>query len=277
MTSSVEQLKENKKLVNKAFWAYNWAIPMNFTRERMLGCSMVSMVCRVANDIYPNDVEKQKELARNHEVFFNTQQGLGAVIYGIVLGMEVEKSENQSISNELIQSIKTALSGPLAGLGDSLIQSLLTPIIISIGIGMSSTGSALGAIFMFIAYSAFNGWMSYGLFKMGYKYGVVAAEKLLDEDMKQRAIPALQALGILVIGGVLASIVNVKTGLVFTSGDLTVNVQSDLFDAFFPGSLSLLYSLLVYYLVKYKKCSATKIMLIAIPVAIIGYFTKILA
>lgn len=277
MTSNVEQLKENKKLVNNAFWAYNWAIPMNFTRERMLGCSMVSMVCRVANDIYPNDVEKQKELARNHEVFFNTQQGLGAVIYGIVLGMEVEKSENPSISNELIQSIKTALSGPLAGLGDSLIQSLLTPIIISIGIGMSSTGSALGAIFMFIAYSAFNGWMSYALFKMGFKYGVVAAEKLLDEDMKQRAIPALQALGILVIGGVLASIVNIKTGLVFTSGDLTVNVQSDLFDAFFPGSLSLLYSLLVYYLVKYKKWSATKIMLVAIPVAIIGYFTKILA
>lgn len=277
MSTRVETLKNDKNFVNKAFWAYNWSIPMNFTRERMLGCSMTSMVCRVADDIYPGDVEKQKELANNHAVFFNTQQGLGAVIYGIVLGMELERSENDGITNELIQSIKTALAGPLAGLGDSLIQALLTPIIISIGIGMSAQGSPLGAIFMFAAYSILNGWLSYALFKMGFKYGVVAAEKLLDEDMKARAIPALQCLGIMVIGGVLASIVNVKTGLSYVSEGLVVNFQSQVFDAFLPGFLSLAYSILIYYLVKYKKWSATKIMLIMIPVAIIGYFTKILA
>ena len=97
---------------------------------------MVCMLAKVADQIYPDDIEKQKELCRNHEVFFNTQQGLGAVIYGIVLGMEVERAKDSSVSNELIQSIKQALAGPLAGLGDSLIQALLTPIIISIGIGL---------------------------------------------------------------------------------------------------------------------------------------------
>ena len=75
MTTNIERLnnlKNDNKFVNKAFWAYNWAIPMNFTRERMLGCSMVCMLARVAEDIYPDDLEKQKELCRNHEVFFNT-------------------------------------------------------------------------------------------------------------------------------------------------------------------------------------------------------------
>ena len=124
MTQNMERLqalKSDKKFVNKAFWAYNWSIPMNFTRERMLGCSMVCMLARVADEIYPEDTVKQQELCRNHEVFFNTQQGLGAVIYGIVLGMEVERAHDDSITNELIQSIKQALAGPLAGLGDSLI------------------------------------------------------------------------------------------------------------------------------------------------------------
>ncbi|NCB33622.1 MAG: PTS system mannose/fructose/sorbose family transporter subunit IID, partial [Erysipelotrichia bacterium] len=142
-SARIEALKSDRKFINKAFWAYNWSIPMNFTRERMLGCSMTAMVCRVADDIYPGDAAKQKELAKNHAVFFNTQQGLGAVIYGAVLGMEIERAENDEIPNTLIQSVKQALAGPLAGLGDSLIQALLTPIIISIAIGMSQESGSI--------------------------------------------------------------------------------------------------------------------------------------
>ena len=48
-------------------------------------------------------------------------------------------------------------------------------------------------------------------------------------------------------------------------------------DAFFPKILTLIICFIVYYLVKEKKWSATKIMLWMIPVAIIGYLTTILA
>ena len=271
-------LKENNKFVNDAFWGYNWSVPMCFTRERMLGCSMVCTLAKVADQIYPSDVEKQKELCRNHEVFFNTQQGLGAVVWGIVLGMEVERAKDETITNELIQSVKQALAGPLAGLGDSLIQALLTPIIISIGIGLSTgTGSIMGPLFMFIAYTAINGALSYGLFKLGYKSGIQGAEMLISSDLKDRAIPAFEALGITVIGGVLAGIMNVKTALVAKAGETVVNIQTQVLDAFFPKFLSLVVCFIVYYLVKEKKWSATKIMLWMIPVAIIGFLTKILA
>ena len=281
MSENIERLtalKDDKKFVNKAFWAYNWAIPMNFTRERMLGCSVVCMMARVAGDIYPDDLEKQKELCRNHEVFFNTQQGLGAVIYGIVLGMEVERAKDSSITNELIQSIKQALSGPLAGLGDSLIQALLTPILISIAIGLSATdGSVLGPIVLFASYTAINAALSYSLFTAGYKYGIVGAEKLISSDTKTKAIPAFEALGITVIGGVLAGIMNVKTAIVFTVHDTIVNLQTDVLDAFFPKLLSLVVCFIVYYLIKKKNMSATKLMLWMIPVAVVGYLTTILA
>lgn len=274
----LNSLKENNKFVNDAFWGYNWSVPMCFTRERMLGCSMVCTLAKVADQIYPSDVEKQKELCRNHEVFFNTQQGLGAVVWGIVLGMEVERAKDETITNELIQSVKQALAGPLAGLGDSLIQALLTPIIISIGIGLSTgTGSIMGPLFMFIAYTAINGALSYGLFKLGYKSGIQGAEMLISSDLKDRAIPAFEALGITVIGGVLAGIMNVKTALVAKAGETVVNIQTQVLDAFFPKFLSLVVCFIVYYLVKEKKWSATKIMLWMIPVAITGFLTKILA
>ncbi len=281
MTTNIERLnnlKNDNKFVNKAFWAYNWAIPMNFTRERMLGCSMVCMLARVAEDIYPDDLEKQKELCRNHEVFFNTQQGLGAVIYGIVLGMEVERAKENAVPVQLIESIKQALAGPLAGLGDSLIQAMLTPIIISIAIGMSATtGSLMGPLFMFAAYTVLNGILSYTLFKVGYKSGVTAAEILVSDDVKGRALPAFEALGITVIGGVLAGIMNVKTALVFQVNETVVNLQTDVFDAFFPKFLSLVVCFIVYWLMKEKKWSATKVMLGMIPVAIVGYLLTILA
>ena len=274
----LNSLKENNKFVNDAFWGYNWSVPMCFTRERMLGCSMVCTLAKVADQIYPSDVEKQKELCRNHEVFFNTQQGLGAVVWGIVLGMEVERAKDETITNELIQSVKQALAGPLAGLGDSLIQALLTPIIISIGIGLSTgTGSIMGPLFMFVAYTAVNAALSYGLFKLGYKSGIQGAEMLISSDLKDRAIPAFEALGITVIGGVLAGIMNVKTALVAKAGETVVNIQTQVLDAFFPKFLSLVVCFIVYYLVKQKKWSATKIMLWMIPVAIIGFLTKILA
>lgn len=279
--SNVERLnalKQDKKFINKAFWAYNWGIPSCFTKERMLGTSVVMMMARCASDIYPDDVEKQKELCRNHEVFFNTQQGLGAVIYGAALGMEVERAHNDTITNELIQAIKQALAGPLAGLGDSLIQALLTPIIISIGMSLSAeTGSIMGPIFMFVAYTAMNAALSYGLFVAGFKGGVTAAEFLVGPEVKNRVVPAMESLGIMVIGAVLAGIMNVKTALVATAGETVVNIQTDVLDAVFPKLLSLVVCFIVYYLFKKKNMSATKIMLWMIPVAIIGYFTKILA
>ena len=274
----LESLKSNKKFVNDAFWGYVWGVPMNFTRERMLGCSMVIMLSKVANQIYPNDIEKQKQMCRNHENFFNTQQGLGAVIYGIVLGMEVERAKDPSISNDLIQSIKQALAGPLAGLGDSLIQALLTPILISIGMGLSAnTGSIMGPLFMFASYTAINTALSYSLFKVGFNSGIAGAELLMGSDLKDRAIAGFEALGIIVIGGVLAGIMNVRTALVATVGETVVNLQTDVLDAFFPKLLSLVTCFIVYYLVKKKNWSATKIMLWMIPVAIVGYLTTILA
>lgn len=275
-TERLQALKSDKKFVNKAFWAYNWSIPMNFTRERMLGCSMVSMLARVADEIYPEDVEKQKELCRNHEVFFNTQQGLGAVIYGIVLGMEVERAHDDTITNELIQSIKQALAGPLAGLGDSLIQALITPILISIAIGLSTEGSILGALFLFAAYTVINAILCLTLFKTGYKYGIIGAETLVSSNMKERVIPAFEALGITVIGGVLAGIMSQnRTGRFLRpdqhqhSNRCSGRLLSKDFD-----SGHLLHRVLSG---KRKEMVATKIMLWMIPVAIIGYMTTILA
>ena len=71
---------------------------------------------------------------------------------GIVLGLEMERAKTDEIPNELIQSVKTALAGPFAGIGDSLIQGLLIPILLSIAISLSDGGSVIGVLFLIGAY-----------------------------------------------------------------------------------------------------------------------------
>lgn len=276
MSKDLSALTSNKKFINKAFWHLMFALSQNFTMERMMGCSMSMMMLAVAEDLYPDDIEKQKELALNHCVFFNTQQALGSVVWGVTLGMEVERARGGDISNDIIQSIKTALAGPFAGIGDTIMQTLVIPIILSIAIGMSATGSVVGPLFAVIAYMAINGPLTYFMFTTGFKLGIEGADALISSGAKDRIVSAIEVLGITVVGGVSASIANVQTSLVLNVGETSVNLQTDVFDAIYPGLFTLICSGVVFWLIKSKKLSATKIMLIMLAVSVVGYFFGIL-
>ena len=57
------------------------------------------------------------------------------MVTGIALGMEEERACGKEVPDELIQSVKTSLMGPFAGIGDSLFIGTLIPILLSIGLG----------------------------------------------------------------------------------------------------------------------------------------------
>ena len=64
-------------------------------------------------------------------------------------------------------------------------------------------------------------------------------------------------------------------GLVFTSGDLTIDIAS-IFSTLMPGLPVLLMAFLAYFLMVKKKWSANRMILFFLIVAIVGYFTTIL-
>ena len=124
-------LKNDKKWIRKMFLLLCYHITQMMQPERMLGCSMMMLMNSARDDIYPGDVEKQIDLVQRHAVFFNTQQGFGAIIWGIMLGMEIENARTDGgVPNDMIQAIKTALASPIAGIGDSLGRGTIITIII---------------------------------------------------------------------------------------------------------------------------------------------------
>lgn len=273
--SNLDQLVNDKKWLWKILLAHYNVAGVCFTFERMMMPGMVNMFIKIREDLYPGDIEKQKELIQNHAVFYNTQPNLGAIVPGVVLGLEIERAKTNSIDNELIQSIKAALAGPFAGIGDSLIQGLLVPILLSIGISLSANGSALGAIFGLIVFFGINIPMVWYLFKTGVSLGISGAEKLMDSELKDRAVNAIEMLGIIVIGSVVASTANIQTGLSFTASGSTTSLQS-VIDSILPGSLTILATVLIYWLIKYKKGRAMRIMIAMFVLSVLGYFTGIL-
>ncbi len=270
-------LKNDKKFIFRIYWHLMYEICVNFTMERMMGCSMTLMMIDASKDLYPDDPEKRKELAQHHAVFFNTQQTFGACCWGIALGMEIERARTGEVPDDMIQAIKTALAGPIAGMGDTIWQTLFIPIVLSIALGMSANGSIIGPIFAFVVFGVANVAISYFLFSAGVRFGVDGASMLMQGDLKDRVVSVIEVMGIIVIGAVVANNVNIQTALVFNFNGVTVNLQADVFDAIYSGLLSIIGCVITYWVIHKKKIGATWIMVGMLVIAIIGYFTTILA
>lgn len=272
----VEEKKTlSKKAICKAYldWMFFNLSVQNF--ERMEGPAIVKMLADVREEIYPNDKEAQKEMLERHTIFFNTEPNLGSIVPGIVLGMEYEMAQGGDVQPEFINSIKTALMGPFAGIGDSLLPGTLCPILLSIALGMCENGEIIGPIFYIISFLAIMLPLTWFLFSYGVKTGANAAELVLSGGIKDKVTKAAETVGLIVIGAVTASYTHVNIGLVYTSGDLSIDIAAIL-DSLMPGLSVLLMSFLAYVLMVKRKWSINKMMAFFLIVAVLGYFTTIL-
>lgn len=120
--------------------------------ERMMGTGFAHSLSGSLEKLYKNDPEGLKKALKRNLSFFNAEPQLGSIIPGISLALEEAKANDESFDEEIISSTKNALMGPLAGIGDSILVGTLNPILLSIGIGLSSDGSPLGAIIFLLSW-----------------------------------------------------------------------------------------------------------------------------
>lgn len=126
---------------------------------------------------------------------------LGSVIVGITASMEEARANGKGIDGETINDMRAGLMGPIAGIGDSLIDGTLIPILLGIALGMSSGGSPVGAIFYIVVWVLLAYFGQRFLYFRGYKLGDKAVEFLVGEQgaAVRRAIGTV---GAMVVGGV---------------------------------------------------------------------------
>lgn len=266
-----------KSDVRKVWFNWMWLNLAIQNMERMQAPALVRALWSVKDKLFPNNHDAQKDLMSRNMEFFNTEPIWGGAVVGVALAIEEQMALNPDVPEELSSSVKTALMGPAAGIFDALFQATLVPIITTIAIGLSAeNGSVVGPLMYILLFWATVPTVSWFLFYNSYVLGLEGVDKILQSGIKDKIISAANVLGLTVIGAVTASIANIKTGLVFTSGDLVVDVNAIL-SGVQPKILVLVGAFLTYWLIAKKRMSVNRIMLIMLAISIIGYFTKILA
>ncbi|GHN19114.1 PTS fructose transporter subunit IID [Lactobacillus delbrueckii] len=261
--------KLDKKTLSKSFNLWFWGALTCFSQEHMQTFGYMASMLPILKKLYPKH-EDQVNAIHAYTAFFNTNPMLGSVIVGITASMEEARANDRGIDGETINDMRAGLMGPIAGIGDSLIDGTLIPILLGIALGMSNGGSPVGAIFYIIIWVLLAYFGQRFLYFRGYQLGDKAVEFLVGEQgaAVRRAIGTV---GAMVVGGVLASWVNVTTSLKLynSSGKVFLDLQKQL-DSIFPGLLTVLITIFCWWLMSKKHVSAIWTMLILVVISFVG-------
>lgn len=131
----VERARESGALtkadITKAWFIYWLGAEVSSSYERLQSLIFCASMTPIIKKLYPQK-EEQVEALKRHLNFFNSEQTFGAVIQGISIAMEEQKTRGEPINDSSITGIKTGLMGPLAGMGDSIIWAAVMPLLIAI-------------------------------------------------------------------------------------------------------------------------------------------------
>ena len=264
-----ERKKISKKTLTKSFHHWFYGHLTCFSQEHMQTFGYLTSMLPIVEELYDSK-EEQKEAMQTYTAFFNTEPQLGSIVVGVTAGLEEARANGDSVDDETINGMRAGLMGPIAGIGDSLIVGTLIPVLLGVALGLSNGGSPVGAIFYIIVWNllAYFG-MKFAYFK-GYELGDKAVEFLVGPQ-GQAIRKAIGIIGGMVIGGVAATWVSVKTSFQMKNdaGEAFLVLQDQL-DAVYPGLLTACFILFCWWLMAKKNLSPIKVMLLLVVIAFVG-------
>ena len=240
-----------------------------FNYERMQSGGWLISQLPELQKIYGDDQEGLVLAMEDNLNFMNTSPPLAGMLMAMLLSLEESGAPRETISG-----LRVALFGPMAGIGDSLFWFTLLPIVAGISASFAQQGNILGPIIFFVVY--------FGMFlikipftHLGYNTGTKAIDAISKNATK--IAHAATILGVTVVGALISTYIDIQLLPEFAIGEgNVVNLQTDLIDTIFPNILPLLYTLLMYYLIKEKKVNSGLLILVTFIGAIVLSFLGIL-
>lgn len=239
--------KLTKKDLFKLFWRSAWTIQFSHNYERMQSLGTLYAMQPILKKLYKDKPKEERINAqKRHLEFFNSHPTLCPFILGITSAMEESTSEDEKDS---VIAVKTSLMGPLAGLGDSLLNFTWTPIAGSIGASFAIQGNFLGVVIMLLLINGLYWPIKYYGTMWGYSKGRQLLSSSNGKKLLDRISTGANVLGVMVTGALITSTVTMKLGLQYGSGKTAIKIQ-DMIDKVVPNLLPLLITLLCLYLIK---------------------------
>jgi Phosphotransferase system, mannose/fructose/N-acetylgalactosamine-specific component IID len=269
----MNEAKITKMDIWRAFWRWWWTAEMSNSYERMQAIAYCFALMPVLKKLYQTK-EGFSEALQRHLAFYNTEGLSGTIILGVTIAMEEEKSKHGEFPAEAIIGFKTGLMGPIAGIGDSIMHGTIRPLIFTLALTASATGSIAGVFIIFL-FPLLTGIISWWLMINGYKLGKSAIVTLLESGWVNRIITGASILGLFMIGALSAKIVSLPLAGSFMNYGVKTTYQSVL-DGIIPGLLPLLIVMGIYTFFKKKGQKFTTVICIIIGVSLLLSFLKII-
>ncbi len=238
--------------------------------EYFYGTGIGYMMLEPLKRVYQENREGYKTAILRHLQPFITNPSWGAALVTGSIAMEEDIAKHGDPSGEkgeAIQTFKTSLMGPLAGIGDSFEGSIMMPLFKSICYPLALAGNVLGAF----PYVLWFGWMTIvALFmdKLGYEQGRKGIAKLINSPIVNKVLYGAGVLGIMMMGALSASYVslNIKIGWETSMGATDV---ASIVNGLIPSFFTLLF-LGICYLLLSKGKSFVKVLIGVVIFGLLG-------
>lgn len=258
-------MAESKKLNDKdvlTLGLRSSLLQASFNYERMQAGGWLWAMTPALKKVYADDPEGLKAALVDNTEFINTHPNLVGFLMGLLLSLE-EGGE----SRELIKGLKLALFGPIAGIGDAIFWFTLLPIVAGISCSFASQGNILGTILFVTVYAVIFG-LRIVWTRLGYTLGTKSID--LIKDNSEMIANSATILGLTVVGALIASYVSIELlPVIVVDGGIEVAVQGAFFDTIFPKFLPMLYTLVMFYLLKKKQVSPVVLIVSTIVLSIV--------
>ena len=256
----------DKKTLNKMVWR-SLNLQGSFNYERMQANGWLYGILPGLLAIHGEGTDDLKTSMKHHLDFFNTHPFLVTFVMGIVLSMEQQKSDVDTI-----RAVRVAAMGPLGGIGDAIFWFTLVPIAAGIGSNMAIEGSIAGPIVFLLLFNIVQFAVRFFLMHWSYKLGTSAIGALTEYAKEFTSAASL--LGVFVVGALTSNYggTALNPNLTLENG---TTIQSIL-DGVLPKMIPLALTLGLYFLMKKKKWTPVMcigaLLLLGLVGAAIGIF-----
>ena len=156
-----------------------------FNYERQMSTGYAWTMMPAMRELYADDPVEMKKGVKRHLEFFNCATTPSPFIIGITCAMEEQNAsaEPGEYDTSAITSVKTALMGPLAGIGDSFFWGTFRVIGAGIGAPLAVAGNFLGPLLYFLL----NFIPSEIVRRLGFKIGYEGGSSFLTRISAEKA------------------------------------------------------------------------------------------
>ena len=239
----------NARDLRRVFWR-SFQMEFSWNYERQMNLAFVYALIPVLKKLYPQKSELAAALKR-HLVFFNTTPHIVTLLLGITTAMEEKNSQQQEMDGTAIDNVKASLMGPLAGLGDSFFWGTLRLIATGIGTSLALQGNILGPILFLLVFNVPHILVRWLFTRWGYVLGTGVLHRVQKSGMMESLTYGASIIGLMVVGAMAASMINITIPISFGAGEAKTGVQ-DIINNIMPCLLPLISFGIVYWLLGRK-------------------------